>query len=102
MLEGTITSVLYKHDGIYHNNEFNINLVKKYNPNENLKEKNIQNPCLALGTKINLIPKASKKIICAFGYAPIEHIDSLISKYKTILSETSIIKWNADKWEKRQ
>lgn len=78
-------------------------LVKKQEFNiqwENVeKVRNIKNPCLGIGSQIELKKGESQTIVTIFGYSSKENIDSLIEKYKKITSEQSILSWNAKHWQ---
>jgi len=63
------------------------------------KSKNIKDPCLGIGTEIDLKPNEVKNLVFIFGYSKKEEIHHLIEKYREITSEASILKWNAEKWK---
>ena len=59
----------------------------------------IKNPCVGIGTELTLKPKETKKVVCIFGYDEIENIEKLKLKYKNLISEKSILIFNAEKWK---
>ena len=67
---------------------------------ENFQEKWILDPCMGIQTKINIKPKKKERSICVFGYAPENKIHNFIEKYQNIISTTSIMKRNAEEWNK--
>jgi hypothetical protein len=100
MIQGIATKVSWNSENIINKN----NKVKFIWEQSNILEKqiklkNIKDPCLGIGTEIDLKPNEVQKIVLIFGYSKKDEIPHLIKKYREITSEASILKWNAEKWK---
>ncbi|MFX1337448.1 MAG: GH36-type glycosyl hydrolase domain-containing protein [Promethearchaeota archaeon] len=100
MIQGKATKITWNSKSIINkNSKVKFIWEKSKIPNHQINLKNIKNPCLGIGTMIDLKPKGVKQIVLIFGYSEKEDIPHLIEKYREITSETSILKWNAENWK---
>lgn len=100
MIQGIATKVSLDSENIVNKNNIIKFIWESSNiPERKIKRKNIKDACLGIGTEIDLKPKEEKKIVLIFGYSKKDEISHLIEKYRKIISETSILKWNAEKWK---
>ena len=99
MIEGKATKIIWNSKSIINKNNNIKFLWEKSEILEPIELKNIKNPCLGIGTEIDLEPKEVHKTTIIFGYSKKEHIPDLIEKYREITSEASILKWNAENWK---
>ncbi|MHA1280865.1 MAG: GH36-type glycosyl hydrolase domain-containing protein [Promethearchaeota archaeon] len=88
VLEGNIKNYHWDKDLVFENNNIDLN-----------RNENIKNPCVAISSKLILQENQSKKLVFLFGYSDLKNIEKLIEKYKHIISEQDILKWNAEKWK---
>ncbi|MFX0070147.1 MAG: GH36-type glycosyl hydrolase domain-containing protein [Candidatus Hermodarchaeota archaeon] len=99
MIEGNATKAFYKSLKLKKDNQISIDFKNSDFPNDYSLNNYKKYPSLGIGTEFQLKPQETRRITCIFGYCEKEEIDHLIEKYKKIVSENSILKWNAEKWK---
>lgn len=101
MIQGSAKKVFWNSENIIKKKgiKVKINWEKSNIPENQINPNYIKDPCLGIGTEIDLKPKEVQKIVLIFGYSKKDEIPHLIEKYREITSEASILKWNAEKWK---
>ncbi len=100
MIHGKATGVFWNSENIINkNNNVKFTWDKSAIPEKQIAHRNIKNPCLGIGTEIDLKPNEVQKIVLIFGYSKEEEIPTLIEKYREITSDASILAWNAENWK---
>ena len=63
---------------------------------KNLKKRD---SCLGVGISLNLNKSQNSKISTLFGYEELDKIGALVKKYNKIVTNHSILEWNANRWQ---
>ncbi len=100
MIQGDAERIFFEQEKIIKKNHFEINWRNADSPDKNIRKNSINNPCLAIGTRITLKPGEVRKISCIFGYEEKKKISSFLSTYEHLCKNDSLSKWNAQQWKK--
>ncbi|NVM17648.1 MAG: hypothetical protein HWN80_08015 [Candidatus Lokiarchaeota archaeon] len=81
-------------------NLFNRNkILINWDSRDELRKLKKKELCLGAGVSLTLKNSKENKIITLFGYEELDKIEALVSKYKKIVANRSILEWNANQWQ---
>lgn len=100
IIKGIPDMCIFEQQDIIKKEKFTVDWEEFYSIQKNKNEKDIKNPCLAIGTRISLKPGEKKELVFIFGYEDRKKIPPLINKYHNLCKKESILKWNAEQWKK--
>jgi len=89
---------LVEQSKIIENGLLKINFNKYTFDKQTIRKEGLKDPSLGIGTKIIIKPNETRRITTIFGYALKEALGDIITKYRDITKNESILKWNANKW----
>lgn len=85
----------YNKRNLFKNNKILIN----WDSEDEVKKLKWKELCLGAGVSLSLNNTRKNKFITLFGYEELEKIKHLVSKYRQIVANQSILDWNAIQWQ---